>query len=54
MELGGDHGVLIDGNEIEKVQELTKGKGSEAVIDFVGEKGSTAMGIQMTSNGGFY
>ena len=54
MELGGDHGVLIDGNEIEKIQELTKGKGSEAVIDFVGEKGSTAMGIQMTSNGGFY
>ena len=44
----------LDGNEIEKVQELTKGKGSEAVIDFVGEKGSTAMGIQMTSNGGFY
>ena len=54
MELGGDHGVLIDGNEIEKVKELTKGKGSEAVIDFVGERGSTAMGIQMTSNGGFY
>ena len=26
MELGGDHGVLIDGNEIEKVQELTKEK----------------------------
>ena len=22
MELGGDHGVLIDGNEIEKVQKL--------------------------------
>ncbi len=54
MELGGDHGVLIDGNEIDKIQEITKGKGSEAVIDFVGEKGSTAMGIQMTSNGGFY
>ena len=29
-------------------------KPKEAVIDFVGEKGSTAMGIQMTSNGGFY
>ena len=54
MELGGDHGVIIDGNEVEKVKEITKGVGAEAVIDFVGEKGSTAMGIQMTSNGGFY
>ena len=55
MELGGDHGVLIDGNEIEKVKELTKGKGAEAVIDFVGEKGSTPMGIKMTkATGTFY
>ena len=54
MELGGDHGVLIDGNEVEKVKELTKGKGAEAVIDFVGEKGSTSMGLNMTSNGGYF
>ncbi len=55
MELGADHGVLIDGNEIEKVKELTKGKGAEAVIDFVGEKGSTPMGIKMTkATGTFY
>ena len=55
MELGADHGVLIDGNEIEKVKELTKGKGAEAVIDFVGEKGSTAMGLSMTkATGTFY
>ena len=55
MELGADQGVLIDGNEIEKVKELTKGKGAEAVIDFVGEKGSTAMGLSMTkATGTFY
>ncbi|GIS76916.1 MAG: hypothetical protein CM1200mP13_02750 [Candidatus Pelagibacterales bacterium] len=47
MELVGS-GVLIDGKKFEKVQELTKGKGSEAFM-ICGEKGSTAMGIQMTS-----
>ena len=30
MALGGDEGVLIDGNENERVLELTKGKGAEA------------------------
>ena len=54
MSLGGDEGVLIDGNETERVLELTKGKGGEAVIDFVGEKGSTAMGINMTAGSGYY
>jgi len=54
MSLGGDEGVLIDGNEVERVLELTKGKGGEAVIDFVGEKGSTAMGIKMTAGSGYY
>ena len=37
---------LIDGNEDERVMELTKGKGAEAVIDFVGEHGSTKMGLR--------
>ena len=54
MELGGDHGVIIDGNEVEKVKEITKGVGAEAVIDFVGEKGATSMGLNMTANGGFF
>ena len=54
MPLGGDEGVIIDGNEVEKVLELTKGKGAEAVIDFVGEKGSTSMGLKMTGGGGSY
>ena len=54
MRLGGDHGVFIDGNEIERVKELTKGNGAEAVIDFVGEHGSTKMGLDMTANAGSY
>jgi NAD+-dependent secondary alcohol dehydrogenase Adh1 len=34
--------------------ELTKGLGAEAVIDMVGEKGSTSMGLSMTKNTGSY
>jgi len=45
---------LIDGNEVERVKELTKGNGAEAVIDMVGEKGSTSMGLNMTKNTGSY
>ena len=41
MPLGGDEGVLIDGNEVERSDGTYKGKGAEAVIDFVGEHGST-------------
>ncbi len=54
MPLGGDEGVLIDGNEVERIMELTNGKGAEAVIDFVGEKGSTSMGLNMTGGCGYY
>jgi NAD+-dependent secondary alcohol dehydrogenase Adh1 len=54
MQLGADKGILIDGNETEAVRELTHGKGAEAVIDFVGEHGSTSMGLNMTANGGYY
>jgi NAD+-dependent secondary alcohol dehydrogenase Adh1 len=54
LELGGDKGVLIDGNEHESIMDLTHGKGAEAVIDFVGEHGSTSMGLKMTADGGYY
>ena len=43
-----------DGNEVEAVLALTKGKGAEAVIDFVGEGDAVAQGIAMTRNAGFY
>ena len=54
LELGADKGVLIDDNEVNAILELTNSKGAEAVIDFVGEHGSTSMGLNMTANGGYY
>ena len=54
LDLGGDKGVLVDGDEQEKIMNLTHGKGAEAVIDFVGEHGSTSMGLNMTADGGYY
>ncbi len=36
---GADHTVVADGTQVNKVKELTDGKGAEAVVDFVGESG---------------
>ncbi len=46
--------VKADGNEVEAVLEMTGGQGAEAVIDFVGEKGTTAKGLKMTRPMGSY
>jgi NAD+-dependent secondary alcohol dehydrogenase Adh1 len=51
---GAHHLVKGDGNEVEAVLALTKGKGAEAVIDFVGEGNSIKQGLAMTRNAGFY
>jgi len=51
---GADALVKSDGNEVEKVLELTKGKGAEAVLDFVAERGTTAKGLAMTRPMGSY
>ena len=51
---GADHLVKADGNEVEAVLALTDGQGAEAVIDFVGEKGTTAKGLAMTRAAGSY
>ncbi|MSO16995.1 MAG: NAD(P)-dependent alcohol dehydrogenase [Candidatus Planktophila sp.] len=53
-ESGADHVIKADGNEVEAVMQLTKGFGAEAVIDFVGEKGSTKKGLEMTRALGNY
>lgn len=50
QELGADHVVAADGDEVEAVRELTGGSGAEAVNDFVGEGGTTDMGLAMTRN----
>lgn len=51
---GADQIVKADGNEVEAVLALTGGAGAEAVIDFVGEKGTTAKGLAMTRPMGSY
>jgi len=53
-ECGAHHLVKADGNEVAAVLELTRGKGAEAVLDFVGEKGTTHKGIAMTREAGNY
>ena len=53
-ECGAHHLVKADGNEVARVLELTKGKGAEAVIDFVGEGDAIAKGLAMTRNAGSY
>ncbi|CAN7694259.1 NAD(P)-dependent alcohol dehydrogenase [Pararhizobium sp. LjRoot238] len=52
--IGADKTVKADGNEVEAVLELTGGQGAEAVIDFVGEKGTTTKGLAMTRSMGSY
>lgn len=51
---GADHLVKADGGEVEAVKALTGGKGAEAVLDFVGEKGTTKKGLDMTRPMGSY
>ena len=46
--------VPADGTHIEHVLELTGGNGAEAVIDFVGEGGSTGEGVRMLHRAGDY
>jgi len=53
-ECGADELVKADGNEVQRVLELTKGLGAEAVMDFVAERGTTAKGLAMTRNMGTY
>lgn len=48
------HTVLADGNEVERVKELTRGYGAEAVVDFVGEGDAVANGLAMTRDAGTY
>ncbi|MEV6641480.1 NAD(P)-dependent alcohol dehydrogenase [Amycolatopsis sp. NPDC051371] len=53
-QIGADVTVLADGSHVDAVLDLTGGHGAEAVIDFVGEGGSTAEGVQMLRRAGNY
>ena len=53
-ECGADHMVKANGFEVDTILQLTKGRGAEAVIDFVGEGDAIANGLAMTCNDGYY
>jgi NAD+-dependent secondary alcohol dehydrogenase Adh1 len=53
-ELGADRTVQVNGNHVDTVLELTDGQGAEAVIDFVGEHGSTHDGVAMLRDAGSF
>jgi NAD+-dependent secondary alcohol dehydrogenase Adh1 len=53
-EVGADHTVKVDGSHVAAVRELTDGRGADAIIDFVGEKGAVEDGVAMVRDGGFF
>jgi NAD+-dependent secondary alcohol dehydrogenase Adh1 len=53
-EVGADVTVVADGSHVDQVLELTGGHGAEAVLDFVGESGSTSEGVRMLRRAGNY
>jgi NAD+-dependent secondary alcohol dehydrogenase Adh1 len=53
-EIGADTTVAADGKQVDTVLEMTDGKGAEAIIDFVGEKGAIEDGVAMLRDAGSY
>ncbi len=53
-QLGADHTVVADGNQVQAVQDLTGGKGAHVVLDFVAEQGAEQDGFAMTAPAGSY
>ncbi len=53
-ELGADHTVDATDDPVAQVRDLSGGTGVEAVIDFVGEHGTTEQGPAMLTQGGTY
>jgi NAD+-dependent secondary alcohol dehydrogenase Adh1 len=53
-QLGADHTVVADGNQVQAVQDLTGGSGANVVLDFVAEQGAEQNGFAMTAPAGSY
>jgi len=53
-QLGANHTVVADGNQVEAVKDLTGGNGAHVVLDFVAEEGAENEGFEMTAAGGSY
>jgi NAD+-dependent secondary alcohol dehydrogenase Adh1 len=52
--LGVHHTVLAESDHVAEIMEITHGTGGRVVFDFVGEHGTEAEGIAMTSDAGSY
>ncbi|MFG3524841.1 NAD(P)-dependent alcohol dehydrogenase [Nocardia nova] len=52
--IGADRGIVADGTQVRQVLDLTGGHGAEAVVDFVGEGGTTTEGVAMLRRAGNY
>jgi NAD+-dependent secondary alcohol dehydrogenase Adh1 len=53
-QLGANHTVVADGNQVDAVKDLTGGVGAHVVLDFVAEQGAEMDGWNMTAPGGSY
>jgi NAD+-dependent secondary alcohol dehydrogenase Adh1 len=53
-EIGADSTVAADGRQVDTILEMTDGKGAEAIIDFVGERGAIEDGVAMLREAGSY
>jgi NAD+-dependent secondary alcohol dehydrogenase Adh1 len=53
-QLGAQHTVVVDGNQVTAVRDLTGGAGAEVVLDFVAEQGAEHDGWEMTGRAGSY
>ncbi|MET8088271.1 NAD(P)-dependent alcohol dehydrogenase [Micromonospora sp. NPDC005237] len=51
---GAEHTVLVDGDQVEAVKALTKGRGADVVIDYVAERGAEKWGVDMLRSFGTY
>lgn len=52
--VGADRAIVADGTHVQQVLDLTGGRGAEAILDFVGEGGSTRWGVDMLGRAGNY
>jgi NAD+-dependent secondary alcohol dehydrogenase Adh1 len=53
-QLGADHTVVGDGNQVAAVKDLTGGHGADVVLDFVAEQGAEQDAFAMTRPAGSY
>jgi NAD+-dependent secondary alcohol dehydrogenase Adh1 len=53
-ECGADHIVRADDHQVDRVLEITEGAGAQAILDYVGEHGSTGAGFKMLARRGSY